>query len=169
MANDVSEYLKLCEGINGQNHKLMWKLVSFLALDAEAQKALIGPTEEWFVKEDAQINPGANYLCGVILLIEELGGGYHFNRFAPSEVDRMSELVDDLAWGRLEFRWSFETLEKDKRWLELRKLARVILERTGLSISPPKHPIWLPDKMEIGWRNYKEFGELPKRKNRRVN
>lgn len=150
----MNDYLCLCSGPDGVMYKLVWKLVSYLALDLQEQQMLVGPTRQWFVKEDPHVNLGANYLCGTVGLLNHYGGGQHFNVYAPNEVNAMSVLLQELVRDNT-LSWSFMELERDDRWLEIRALAKVVLEKAGLYVNPPKKPIWFPDELEIWWDDYR--------------
>lgn len=145
---------------------LSWQLVSFLAVADNEQIALIGPAQEWFMKESPEVNPGANYLFGICLLLRENGTGRHFEEFANEESIEMAKLlIDDKLFSGGSSVWSANALAIDPFWIRLRQLANKMLSKADLWINPPKKVLWLPDWTEIWWDNYREM--LPKTRRRK--
>jgi hypothetical protein len=153
----MKTFLKLCEGATGKPFVLSWQLVSFLALGEPDQVIAIGSAENWFVKENPTVNPGANYLCGMLMLLSENGGGHHFDDFAPDESQEMATMVEEICSNRSNYQWSVSELREGRTWIRLRQLANTMLLKANLWINAPKEPLWFPDLMEIWWGDYKEL------------
>ena len=134
---------------------LSWQLVSFLALELDEQVLHLGETRQWFVKESAEANPGANYFCGILSALYSQGSGRHFSDFAPGEVAEFSVLVEAMCLSLSEHQWSHEELKNREAWSALRRLAVAILDSAGVWINLPKQPFWFPEVMEIWWDDYR--------------
>lgn len=127
---------------------LAWQLVSFFALDAEDQRAALGPCEPWFVKENSS-NTGANYFTGMLLLLCQTGHGHHFDDWARAEADEMEETLTRIHRNLHLYHWSVAQLQQDQDWVYLRALANAMLEKAGIWINPPRIPLYFPDYMKI--------------------
>jgi hypothetical protein len=127
--------------------EIAWEAPSFLASSAEEQVQLLGPAGEWFVREDSNSNPGANYIRGVANIFLE-----YENAFMDSadilDVTTSTALRDKL-WEIPAKAWSKESLRIDPNWEDVRKIARKLLAEANLEPNPPTKPIWIPDFLEV--------------------
>lgn len=147
---------------------LGWKLLSFYSLDAAEQLKLCGETEDWFCKESAHRNAGANYLFGCFLaagscisalesMADEDG--------ADEEAANVQEFLFELK--RLPPRedalvWSFAALSSAPEWERLRRLARATLSALNLDCNPPRRPFAIHELVDVYcYRSVKKFRLCP--------
>jgi hypothetical protein len=103
-----------------------WQLVWFFSMEAPAQEALIGSTEEqWLIEEDAQ-NIGANYLKGLCLVFLE---GYRSDH--PHAVE-LSATVLGISNHFDPGYWCFSSLSSTAEWRHARAVAMKLLHSETL-------------------------------------
>jgi hypothetical protein len=143
---------------------LGWKLLSFYSLGAGEQLKLCGQTEDWFCKESAHRNAGANYLfgcfiaaCSHISVLESLAD----EEGAEEQAANVQEFLLELR--RLPPRedasvWSFAALSSSAEWERLRRLARATLSALNLESNPPRRPFVIGELVEVhGYRSATKF------------
>lgn len=147
---------------------LGWKLLSFYSLDAAAQLTLCGETEDWFCKESAHRNGGANYLFGCSVAAET----------SISALESMAEdegAAEEAACVReflLELKrlpppedssvWSFAALPRAAEWERLRRLARAALAALNLDCNPPRRAFVIHELVEVYcYRSVEKFRRCP--------
>jgi hypothetical protein len=124
-----------------------WEAWSFFSASADEQIPLIGPAEEWFTRENAATNPGANYLRGLASIALTFD-----NAFLDSTdiVDVGTfEALRKALWDLPSRAWNREALRADPEWAVVRDLAARLLAEAGLPPNLPTKPFWIPDFMEV--------------------
>ena len=110
-----------------------WKTLSFLALNSNEQKQLIGECEYNFFRNDTS-KFGANYLFGLLLMANQ----YVINNFTEElypDVEQVMELktnIDRLIYDKKNSSISVDDLEFCQEWEEIRVLSSRILEKLNL-------------------------------------
>ncbi len=128
---------------------LMWDILSFLALDASAQSALIGPTAPWFLDENPHKNPGANYLVGVLLVYVLYNNSLYSTLEDVATVEELENLAKSMLDDPRSPAWHQDALAHHADWQRTRALAQQILSQGDLWLKPPDKPFWFPDIMEV--------------------
>jgi len=147
---------------------LGWKLLSFYSLDAAEQLERCGEAEDWFCKESAHRNGGANYLfgcfraaCDYIRVLHSMAD----DDGADEEAACVQEFLLELK--RLPPRedasvWSFTALSSAAEWEGLRRLARATLSALNLDGNPPRHPFVIHELVDVYcYRSVKKFRLCP--------
>jgi len=136
--------------------KIIWKVLSFFASKPEQQISMIGPTEDWFCREDMKKNPGANYLKGMRIAYLEYWGAL-LDRVEEDQKRVLENIYEQLEKMVLDKKcWSANVLAGSDEWRYLRTLAGKALDMIGLHImDPSQKPIWFPDIIHIDHWSYK--------------
>jgi hypothetical protein len=124
-----------------------WEAWSFLSAPAGVQISLLGPADEWFIREDPAKNPGANYLRGIANIVLTFG-----NAFMDS-----SDIVDTATFTAAARKlveipkraFSKDALRTDPAWASVRELASKLLAEAGLPQNLPVKPFWIADFIEV--------------------
>ena len=153
----MQTYLDYLYHSKGKSTVFHWQLLSWFALESHDQIALIGRCQDWFIKERAGVNPGANYLIGMVSVFVEYGGGGHFNLWAPAEAEEISRLASNMLWQGPADTWSKDALCNHADWHQLRMLAQEILSICELWSLPRQEPYHFPDHLEIWWKDYRDL------------
>ncbi len=122
---------------------IAWNLVSFWAALPEQQLRLIGKCEPWFVVEDASVNPGANYLCGVANATIE------YIRCFMDDAAGVDILLKHLShYQRDGILWGTQMLMSEEDGKILRVLANDLLHALGLPLHLPDDPFSIAELIE---------------------
>ena len=147
---------------------LGWKLLSFYSLDAAEQLQRCGETQDWYCKESAHRNGGANYLFGCFLAASDhirVLHGMADDDGAGEEAACVQEFLLELK--RLPPRedasiWSFAALSSAAEWERLRRLARATLSALNLDCNPPRRPYVIDELVDVYcYRSVKKFRLCP--------
>lgn len=131
--------------------EIAWELLSYLALDPDAQESMIGRTEEWFCCEIVDVNPGANYLLGMVYAFSS----YKNILFDSADLDEKSvifeldSLLKNMTSDTKNYFWTIEQVNQNPAWQLVRNLSRLVLDEAGLDLNPPAEPFWFPEIFEV--------------------
>jgi hypothetical protein len=133
--------------------RIALELISFFALDPEEQRSMLGPTEDWFTPEDPEINPGANYLLGMVRAFPTNKNILVDLADLPerSAVFELGFLLELLVFDRDRYYWTAKALD-GPAWGLIRRLARTVLSEAGFACTPPAVPFWFPDLIEMDFQ-----------------
>src|SRR5664279_2592891 len=152
----MSDFYRRLKGPHGKEYAFNWQILSFLASAPEAQRRLLGPSEEWFCREGTS-EPGANYLAGIAWTAEKI---LHESAWLPEDEEISSKLRDvvvKLVWLHRDEAYSLAALVVHPAWVEARKLAREVLSIWDVPVQPPNKPLWFPEVLAITWKTYKDI------------
>lgn len=140
--------IDLNKGKISEEGKVLWKVLTYFASEAEVQLDKIGPTKNWFTKETNQ-NYGANYLYGLCYTYMDYYG-HVYNPLNEKEVEITKKIYDHL-WEMQDKEkiWSTSALAQDNAWRDLRILSKKALDALSLPLHPLKAPFWFPDVIDI--------------------
>jgi hypothetical protein len=133
-------------------NEIGWELLSYLALEPARQEELVGPAEEWFCREDPEINPGSNYLLGVACALSTYKNGFvdSADLGYDSALFELNALLELMIFSSDMYFWTIKDLYENYAWRLVRRLARATLEEAGLESNPPEKPFFLPDLLDVG-------------------
>lgn len=132
------------KGQLSDSEELIWMVLSFFALNADKQAKKVGPSENWFCKENKK-NKGANYLKGLSVSYIEYWG-FISCQLEDSNLTVLKGIYDRLVKMFLNEKcWSIDALSEDDNWLYLRIQAKEALNILGLPVHSLKEFIWFPE------------------------
>jgi hypothetical protein len=143
--------------------ELAWKLVSFLALPADRQAALVGSADPWFVEEVPEINAGANHLFGIAVSTGTYGPHlWDSAGLGPdSRLFELTALLDKMTSSPALSVWRTSALAEHPSWDLARRAATAVLQEAGLDVNPPEQPLSIPALIEVETYPFRRLGEDP--------
>lgn len=149
-----------------KNQVVAWTVVSFFALDPEAQEGLFGEAEEWYCKERSQ-NKGANYLYGLsIVAIEYVRSLRDLFPDSAAEIDQFVIFLSGAPSCSKSDVWSIKALYSSSFWSDMRVIAGSVIRSIGCYLNPPKKPMNLESLIEVDTYSGGGLGGFSDQRNR---